>query len=88
MSSTSVAVAELSSVVPSARIKPESMSSAIDTLSSSPGARSAIGQDMTPAVSLHAAVDAPSLYVVPSGTASVSTIPVEVDGPLFSTVIR
>ena len=88
LSSSSVAVAELNNSVPSAKINPESMSSAIDTLADAPGARSGIGQEMVVPVMLHAAVDAASLYVVPAGSSSVSVIPVESESPLLVTVIR
>ena len=56
LSASSVAVAEFVSEVPSTAIYPESMSSAISTVSSAPGARSSIGQVMIPAASEHAGV--------------------------------
>ena len=87
LSSSSVAVAEFVSSVPYVWMYPESMSSAIVTVSSAPGARSRIGQVMVPAASEHAGVESRSLYVVPDGTSSVSEMPVESESPLLVTVI-
>ena len=42
---------------------------------------------ITPAVSTHAADEPATLNVVPAGTVSVTTTPVESDGPALVTVI-